>query len=467
MKVTKSDVIWNYTGTLMSLGSNLLLLPLMIYFLDGDSLGLWYVFVCVGGIASLFDFGFNPALARNIAYCWSGAPALSKNDVIFSTNDGPNIYLLKTVIVTCKYIYLIVSLVAIFSLLTAGTFYILHVSRPLAGYAHMAAWLIYIAAVFLNLYFGYYATFLRGVGAIKDINVSIVVSRAFQIIFAAVMLFLGLGLIAVSLAYLGAGLIFRITAKNAFQRYENIEIQIRNEQTVIDKKAIRRTFRLIWHNAWRDGLVSLSRYLSTQASIIIASIFLSLTATGIYSISIQLISAISTLAGALYAVYQPSLQSSHVRKDIEGSKRMMSIAMAAYVGVFWTGVLALIIIGIPLLSLIKPDMAFDTPVLMALAVYFFLLSNHSYYSSFISNTNNVPYVYAFIVSSFAGVAMSLFLVKYMEAGLWGLILGPMMVQAVYNNWIWPHKVMKSLDTNMLEMMKSGTKQIKDKLIRMS
>ena len=56
IRISKNDVIWNYLGTLFTLGSNLLMLPFFIYFLDGNELGLWDVFMSIGGIVSLFDF---------------------------------------------------------------------------------------------------------------------------------------------------------------------------------------------------------------------------------------------------------------------------------------------------------------------------------------------------------------------------------------------------------------------------
>lgn len=71
--VNKSDVIWSYLGTAFSMLSNLITIPMVIYFLDSDLVGLWYIFVSIGAIANLFDFGFTVTLARNITYVWGGA----------------------------------------------------------------------------------------------------------------------------------------------------------------------------------------------------------------------------------------------------------------------------------------------------------------------------------------------------------------------------------------------------------
>ena len=78
---TKRDVIWNYIGTFISLGSSFLLLPFLVKGLSGADLGIWYVFTALGSFVMLFEFGFNPTFARNIAYCWSGAQKLKSEGI--------------------------------------------------------------------------------------------------------------------------------------------------------------------------------------------------------------------------------------------------------------------------------------------------------------------------------------------------------------------------------------------------
>jgi O-antigen/teichoic acid export membrane protein len=463
MKVSKSDVIWNYIGTVMSLSSNLLLLPFMIYFLDGESLGLWYVFLSLGAIVILFDFGFNPTIARNVAYCWSGAAKLSKTDAIFVDNQEPNILLLKKVIYTCKRIYLTISLIAICLLLTIGTIYMLHISTGISGYNHIFAWFIFSVAIFLNLYYGYYTTFLRGVGAISQYNIAVVLSRALQIILSIVLLFLGFELVAVALSYLGYGLLFRLISKASFYKYESIGERIKNNHTIIQSFDFKETFALVWYNAWRDGVVSLSGFLSIQASVIICSLFLSLTETGLYAISVQLITAISSISGVLYSTYQPSLQAAYINNNISESKKLMSISMTVYCTLFWCGMLAVIVIGIPILALINSEMTFSIPILLAIAIYEFFLKHHSFYASYISNTNNVPYMMAFLISSISGIMLAIILITTTSMGIFGLIVAQIIVQGLYNNWIWPYRVMKSINTNPLEMFKIGVHGIKKTL----
>ena len=78
INIGKQDVIWSYLGTFFRVSTNILLLPLLVYFLTQEELGLWYVFASVAQLVVLFDFGFAPTFARNISYIWSGASQVKK-----------------------------------------------------------------------------------------------------------------------------------------------------------------------------------------------------------------------------------------------------------------------------------------------------------------------------------------------------------------------------------------------------
>ena len=465
IKSSRSDIIWNYIGIIMSMASNFLLLPFLIKYIDSEILGLWYVYLSIGGIVILFDFGFNPTLARNVAYCWSGAKELNAEGVGKTEGTEPNFKLLKNVINTCKAIYFVISATALLVMLSIGTAYIHYISKELFGTTVIASWLIYAAAVFLNLYYGYYATFLRGVGAVSTYNKINVSARLIQIIVSIGMLMLGYGIIAVSLAYLLYGFLLRAFSKRAFYKYKGIGEHLKAIPEKTSLCEIKRLFRIVWHNAWKDGLVAVANYCANQASTLIASMFLTLTETGIYSISVQLITAIATISAGLYTAYQPAMQSAYAINNRNESTRLMSLAMITYSFLFWAGTLALITVGIPILKWVKPENTYDIAVIMGIAVYNFFYKRQSYYASFISNTNHVPYMRAYIFSSIAGVVISVIMVRYMKMGVWGLIIGQFLPQLVYNIWKWPREVYKMLETNWTKMVTAGLDYLKEKIGR--
>lgn len=460
IKSSKNDIIWNYIGVVISMGSNLLLLPFMMRFLDGDHLGLWYVFLSIGGIVTLFDFGFNPTFARNIAYCWSGADELTKEGVVFSNNSEPNYRLLRKTITTCKIIYLIISLFALLFLLTAGSAFVYKISCSILDVEIVISWLVYVFAVFLNIYYGYYATFLRGVGAISDYNRINILTRLVQIAVSLILLFFGYGLIAVAVAYLFYGFILRWLSKRAFYYYKNLRSRLESIDEEISSAEIKNLFSVIWHNAWRDGLIFVAHYCASQAGTLIVSNYFSLKETGIYSISVQLIMAIVNIAAALYTAYQPAMQSAYATGNKKEAKRLMATAMVAFFWIFVVSVLVLLTVGIPILQIIKPDSHYDKLVIIGIAIYHFFYRRQSYYASFISNTNRIPYMFAYIITGVISIVLAVFLVRNCNWGLWGLIAGLFIPQALYNCWKWPNEVFFMLDTNIIEMFHIGNHEIR-------
>lgn len=455
IKLSKSDIAWNYIGIVISMASNFLILPFLMKYIDGELLGLWYVYLSIGGIVTLFDFGFNPTFARNVAYCWSGTKELNAEGVNKTDKVVPNYRLLKRVISTCKIIYFLISFAALLVLVTVGTGYIYYISKGVLDSTIIISWVIYIIAVFFNLYYGYFATFLRGVGAISEYNKISIIARFFQVVTSIVMLILGYGIIAVAVSYLLYGLMFRGLSKKAFYKYENIGKKLKQDTVKVSLEEIIELFKIIWHNAWKDGFVSLADYCANQASILIASTFLTLTETGIYSISVQLVTAVAAIAAGLYSGYQPAIQSACANNDREKSKCLMSSAMIVYTILFVLGIFALTTIGIPILKIIKPDNVYDIKIILGFALYMFFYKRQSCYTSFISNTNYIPYMKAYVFSSITGVVCSVIIIYFLDLGIWGLIIGQFFVQFAYNFWKWPYEVYKILDTKWLEFIKSG------------
>lgn len=465
VSLTKSDVIWSYIGTVISMGSNLLMLPFFMLFLDADTLGLWYVFASIGAIATLFDFGFSVTFARNITYCWSGAKKLKKEHVNFVKNTEPDYKMMKQVLVTCKVIYGIISACAFILLVSAGTVYILYISKELEGYSKIIAWVIYSFGTFLNLYYGYYSSFLRGVGAVDRANKNTVISKVLQIVITVLFLALGAGIIGASIAYLVYGTVFRLLGKHYFYGYKDIGKNLQQIDANPTKYEILDMLRIVWHNAWRDGLISICNYFCNQASTVICSMYLPLSETGVYSIGVQIASAIAQIAGTLYNAYQPELQSSYINSNKEKMRNTMSMIVMSYIYIFIMGLLAVCYAGIPILRIIKPAAVISIPVLLGLSLYQFILKYRNCYTSYFSCTNRIIYMNGFIASAVLCVGLSFLAIGYLKLGIWGLIGAQIVSQAIYNLWKWPVLAHREMELSVMELVINGTRMSGEFLAR--
>lgn len=464
IRIGKKDIVWSYVGTVLSLCSNVIMLPFILHSLSGDEYGLWSIFQSIGGITVLFDFGFAVTFARNIAYSWSGASELKKEGGSVAISREPDFVFLKKVLKTCRLIYLLISLLALTLLLTVGSVYIAYVSRNIQGAQHYIAWGFYVAAVFMNLYYGYFGAALRGVGDVADANKATVIAKLTQIILTAVLLWLGFGLAGTGIAYFAYGLLYRMLAKRFFYRFKDIGKRLEAVQAQAERAEIVGIFKIIWHNAWRDGAVTFSNYLSNQASTIICSLYLPLSETGIYSLGVQLATAVVNISATMYNTYQPVMQSAYITDDCEEIRKCMSVVTVTYVGLYALGTLAVVIAGIPVLRVIKPESAISIPVFLGVALYQFLLKFRNCYTSYFACSNRVIYMKAFVVSAVGCVLLELFFMGILKLGVWGLVSAQIISQAAYNVWHWPLKAHREMKLGFGEMVSIGSREIYSKTL---
>lgn len=448
VKVNRSDIVWSYLGVIVSFTASVITLPIVIYYLDDDQLGLWYVFNSVGAITVLFDFGFTVTFSRNITYCWSGASKLEKRGQGGEVLNEPDYYLMRNILFTCKRIYFILAISALILLLTIGTLYILHISHHVEGYSHIIAWFIYSVSAFLNLYFNYYDSFLRGVGAVKRANQNRVYARGVQLLLTIVSLILGFGILGMSIAYLAFGVVFQILGNYGFYNYKGIKTSLDKVTQRVNKAEIKELFMTIWYNAWRDGIISLSFYLSSQATVILCSLYLSLKETGIYSVGMQIASVVSMLASTLYATYQPSMQSNWLKKNIDEVQRILTLILFVFISTFLMGAMAVIFVGLPILRLIRPDMVIGMCLMSGIFISQFILQFRNCYTSYFSCTNRLDYMPSFLISSVVGLLLSVIFMQFFTMKAWGLILGQIVSQLVFNAWYWAWKAHRELHLNM-------------------
>lgn len=465
INVNRQDRFWSLAGIILSMGANLLVLPIVLRYLDDDAVGLYYVFSSLGAVTALFDFGFSPSVARSMAYAWSGAKKLVPNGAPPQVEDVPNYNLMKRIIRICKMIYLGLSCCALLLALTVGTIYISSITTSFEGYTHYIAWFIYAMAIFLNLLYGYYTVYLRGVGAVADANKAMVISRCIQIVSCSALLIMGTGLIGVAIAYLGYGLVYRLIAKRKFYRYKGIGGKLNRIRLTKEQYALKEILLVIWPNTWRDGLVTLSNYLLNQATTIVASLYLPLAETGVYSLCVQLTTAVATIASVFLSTYLPSLQSAFTNRDVEKQKSIFSLVVCSYISLEIMGTLGLAFAGIPVIHMIKPTYRINVLLILLVGAYQFILKFINCYSTYISTTNRLIYARSFIVSSLACVALSFAFAGGLKLGVYGLVSAQILSQIAYCAWKWPIFVHRELNITPKQMIYMGGMAIRDLLLR--
>lgn len=457
IKTTKKDVLWNYAGTAFSMVSNFMLLPFLVYLLSDEMLGLWYVYVAVGNLVTLFEFGFNPTFARNFAFCWSGADRLMKEGCSRSGADrGIDSSLLAHLLGACRMVYKRITLVALFVLLVPGTLYIASVAGSLDALEVGLSWAVFACAVLFNLYYLYYAAMLRGIGSIAIESKVKVIARLSQLAITVVLLFLGFGIIGATAGFFVNALVYRLLSYRAFWGDGRVS-SLGLKSIRLDKARVNEVYKTVSYNAYKDGGIQISNYISTQASSLICSSCLGLAQAGSFSIALQFATAIGNMALALMNSYRPMLQSAFQRGDGTLVNKAFSKCVLVYCVLFVVMFLAVLAVAYPLLMIFKPGSSFDPLVFCGVSLYMFLFDWCALFSAMLCNMNEIPYLKAYVISGIAGLLLSILLVIYTPLGAWGLIFGLALPQCAYNVWKWPHEASIRLRTTVIELLSIGVK----------
>lgn len=455
IRATRADVIWSYVGTLVSMTSGFVLLPMLLYFLTAEELGLWYVFLAINGLSQLFEFGFSPTFARNIVYCVSGAREVTSTGHGETDSTGEiDWHLLRTLLRTARLIYGAIGILTLLGVVTVGTVYVTHVATAVDPETLWPSWVVFCFSVFLNMYYLYCLVELRGVGDVAGENRAKTLGKIAQLAVTAVLLLLGFGLLGAAIGLLVNGVLLRFLAKAMFARHSDIVEGMASDDARVDREEIAAVLKGVSGISWRDGVVQVALYGSTQATSIVASLFLGLAETGTYSIMMQFANAMCGFACSFVKSYYPMFQSAYARDDLPTMRRITERGVSAYWALIVAGAAGISLIVLPLLPFIKPGTDVNVPFFLLIAMYMALLNNHSVFCNLIISMNEIPYMTAYIASAVAGIAASAALASS-GWGMWGLVLGQMVAQLAYDNWRWPLYVTRWLGVTFPKLMSNG------------
>lgn len=461
IKIGKRDVAWSTAATAFNLGSGFILLPVLMFYLSSDLLALWYIFLSLGSIVNLLDFGLNPSFARNVTNAWCGAREILKFGVTNDTMAETNYDLLRRVVKASRVVYAILAIVATLALITFGTAYLVMIADVSSHESFIVAWFMFCLAICLNIYYGYYAVFLRGIGEVGSYSRICILSKLVQLGGSLVLLYFGLGLAAVSIGYLASGLSLRFLSKKRFQA----RVGSANDKGGSVRVSLRETkdmLCIVWPNAWRDGLVSLSEYLATQASTIVCSVFMPLEFTGLYAITLQLANAVCSLSGVVAVSLRPQLQSAYLAGDRSQCAKIVAISIGSLVVVFLLGIVGIPLVIMPLLELVNPCYDFQVPLFLLMAAYLCVYSRIKQYAAFISLTNDIPYCASMAITSIAGVLLSIALMMFFDGSPYALVSAQLCSQICYNFWRWPRYAQKKFGITQKEILEEVGAFVSDK-----
>jgi O-antigen/teichoic acid export membrane protein len=440
-RLHRSAAAWSFLATLLRVGANVFVLPIILRKLSPGEFGVWVVFGTIGFLAGLLDLGFEFTVTRMTAYAWAGATRF----LAFGIHQGeaadgnrpPNLPLLRDLIATLRAYYLYMGMAVLALLVLGGGAWIWMMTRQMEDASSLRlAWVVYAFSCWLNFVAGRWPALLSGVGAIREAQMAAILSQLcyYGVVIVGFLVF-GLDIWALVIGAVVLGFVARSLGRRFFTRRTQLPGGMPRAHFH------REIFASIWPNAWRTGLVTIGAFLTTYGNTLICSAVLGRVATGSYGLSFQLVNLLFTLCNVWLTVKLPAINTlRHLGRNheiVEMFVRRVRLALLCYV----VGALVIVFFAPTVLIWLKSKTVMIPLAPLAAFIFFRLLElHHSMYAILVMSENQNPFLKQSLVSGAAIIVLAAIATPLLEhawgMGLWGMILSMGLVQACYNNW-WP------------------------------
>ena len=465
MQIGRKDVFWNFVATSMRIASGVIVLPLVLHLLPTEEVGLWNVFITIGSLAALLDFGFSNSFSRNITYIFSGVKSLQKRGYgeVDQLDNSIDYGLLKSVTAAMRRYYGILAALFLVIFLVASPFYLTTVLQQYSGNKTEVwiSWLVYGVLVAYQLYTYYYGSILAGRGYIKKLNQIIIIGQSCRIIASVVFLLLGFGLISLVIGQFVSDIVNRSLCYLSFYDKE-IRQNLKNAVQI----PVGEIMKIMTPNAVKIGFTTFGTFLIGKSIMIIAPLYLTLADIASYGTTKQMIELIMSLSTIWFSTYYPKITMHRVKDEILDLKRMYIKGNLAMFAVFIICGIGLILTGPTLLTLIHSKTQFLPTIMIVVLLFSAMLdSNQNMATSLLLTGNEVPFMKATIISGISSLCILLFCLNFTHLGIWGMIIAPAVALTAYSNWKWPYVVSKQLDIhpgNYLTMISTVIRELKKK-----
>lgn len=421
-------MLYAVLSTGVRVGANLLLVPIVVKRLTASELALWWVFLALGGLASLADFGFGQAICRVYSYLWAGAEDFETEGFSSPVNGGvPNRDLLRRFNVTVRRLYLWLSLAALMALAVGGTVFLRHsTNSTAAGPRFWLAWALFVGVVIYSFGTSFWMLACQGVNRVRELQISNLWGGLTYVVSAATLLLLHCGLWSMVVAFGLRGLLSRQLWRRAYQQAVPVDPA---EHLPVDVSMLKR----IWPNAWKFGLLSLAVYLINSGPVLICSRYLGAAVTASYGLTSQLGMFLVSFSTLWLTVKWPEITILRTGGRLEQMATLFARRLALAMVTFLIFGALLVLFGNRLLEWKGANTRLlPTPYLVVFLLYLWQQVFYGQFGVLTFTENVVPF---YRLASATGVGMILLcLVMAPRYGIWGLILSPLIVAQFGNSW---------------------------------
>ena len=440
------SVVHSYAAAIAKLILGVLLLPVVVMKLSVPELAFWAIASTLIGLIQLFDFGFGPTFARNLTSIVSGA---NKLKVVKLETDKVNKYvdleLLQKTVFTIRKFYKILAFISLIFAIVFSVFYTRYSEVSLLQFR--LSWAVIYLYIFVFVYTSDVNVRALGYGLISEEKKSVITQNIVIMILGVSVLFITSKILYYFIAMLIGLIIQRVMLSNFIVK-SDFEKEINIPKT-IDQTNL----SIIGPNAIKSGLTSISGYLATKGSILVAGFYLTEASIGYLGVLTTLFGIISQLSKTYTVAHMPELTQLFVFRKSNPIMRIFTRSNVIILLSFLTVVFTLKVIGLEqIMMMAHVDVTFSESMVIAFAIIFMLEAIHSNSAAFILATNYVPFVIPSFLTFIVMLLLCWFNMSFLQLTEWGFILAIGISQILYQNWKWPllaYKLIKELDENSI------------------
>jgi len=427
----RSPVVWVWALNGFRTASGLLVLPLLWRKLPEADLGVYYIFLRITALLPIIDFGFTTTVGRFVSYATGGATELHAYGIAQSeVSAEPNKVLLWRLLFTYRQLYRLLALAAFVLLGVYGTVNLtFNVGATHSPNLTWTAWAVTLFAAVLEIYAGWWNTFLRGMNEVLASSRLAVFAYIVQIVLSAVLLLCGGGLLSVPVASLVGSLLQRALSRR-------LCLQKLGEPPQREQKAEFALLKILWPTTWRVGVQFFSTYLATSVPALIFAAKMGSVAFAPYGISAQIIGFCIGTASVWTQVRWPVVAQFQARQDHAGMRHVLLPALVRQYATYILLAAVAVLMSPTLLRVIgsnKQTLSVLWFSLLALASYFDM--RFSFWTTLLSTENRIPSLWPTVATNAFSFALFLGLWSR-QPGIPALMVAPLIAGALFNYWYW-------------------------------
>jgi hypothetical protein len=441
-RVWNTAVFWTWIVNALRLGSSLLILPILLRKLSETDLSMYWQFVFLAGFGYTVDSMFATTVTRHVSYATRGASdiqPLGLSDDI-NVSGVPNQALLGQLLCATKRLYGMLSLVILLLLGVGGTLVIYRLAAQTSNPTlTWIAWATLIVGSCLELYFGYWLVFLRGMNQLVVSSRASVAVYGLKLFLSVMLLLAGLGLLAVPLASLLTGTLPRLLARRFIRT-------ILPDELCKDHTRDRELVSKIWPTSWRMGMVGFSyNILLVGFGAIITETLDDRLAYRYQFSHFVMHSACAGMAAVWTFVKWPIAMQLRLSNDLVSLRQVLWPRIWLQTLTFIVLATLAVLVGQPVLDFIAPGKQLLPRVWLALlAVQALLEVNYVFWTTLLTSENRIPSLWAAVATNVAALILGYVLVKSTDLGLGSFVLAPLLANVAFNYWFWPRSGAKLL-----------------------